>query len=83
MKSHKGDKHKLVVTGRDPVPMEINCDIVIQRRDMYTNQEEADTIIIQQVASVPSQKSLVVADDTGVFTAPHLPGSYNTDPKDE
>ena len=47
--------------------MEINCDIVIQRRDMYTNQEEADTLIIQQAASVPSQKSLVVADDTDVF----------------
>ncbi len=34
---------------------------------MCITQEEADTIIIQQVANVPSQKALVVADDTDVF----------------
>ena len=69
LRSHKGDlrHYKLVVTGTNPVPIEINCDVIIQRQDMYTTQEEADTIIIQQVANVPSQKALVIADDTDVF----------------
>ena len=34
---------------------------------MCTTHEEADTIIVQQVADVPSQKALVVADDTDMF----------------
>lgn len=33
---------------------------------MSTTQEEANTIIIQQVANVQSQKALV-ADDTDIF----------------
>ena len=69
LRSHSGDfrHYKLVVTGRDPVPIEINCDVIIQRQDMCTTHEEADTIIVQQVADVPSQKALVVADDTDIF----------------
>ena len=34
--------HKLVVTGREQVPTEINNGIVIPRRDLETSQEEAD-----------------------------------------
>ena len=57
-------KHKLVLTGSDPVPVEINSGVIIKRQDMQTTQEEADTMIAQQVAEVKAKKVLVVADDT-------------------
>ena len=34
---------------------------------MKTTQEEADILIVQQVAEVKAKKVLVVADDTGIF----------------
>ena len=57
---HKDDPvtHPLIVTGPDPVPLELpgpcaNMDTgeVIFRHDLRTTQEEADTIIVQQVVS--------------------------------
>ena len=58
----------LVITGADPVPVEINPgNIIIHRQGMKTMQEEADTMIVQQVADVKPPKALVVADDTDVF----------------
>ena len=53
--SHKADfqKHKLVVTGRDPVPVEIANGCVNKRQDMSTTKEEGDT--------------LIVADNTDIF----------------
>ena len=56
MAFHKDDftQHKLVLTGSDPVPMKIN---IIKRQDMKTTQEEADTMIIQQVAEVKAKKA--------------------------
>ena len=64
--------HKLVVTGADPVPVEISHDgIIIQRTDLSTSHEEADIIIIQQVLSCAEEnansKITVIADDTDVF----------------
>ena len=49
--SHKADfqKHKLVVTGRDLVPVEIANGCVNKRQDMATTQEEGDTLIVQQI----------------------------------
>jgi len=38
-----------------------------QHNDMWTTQEKADTIIIQQVSQVTAGTVLVVADDTDVF----------------
>ena len=66
--SYKGDfrQYKLDVTGRNPVPAEVNSDIVIELQDMYTTQEEADTIIEQHIVNVPSQKVHVVAGDTDI-----------------
>ena len=48
---HKDDeaKHSLVVTGPEKIPIELYCGINIRRRDLETNKEEADTIILQQV----------------------------------
>ena len=41
--------HKLVVTGRDPVPVEICHGMTIRREDLRNAHEEADVIIIQHV----------------------------------
>ena len=58
---------KLVITGNDPVPIQINQGVVSRRNDMIITHEEADTMIIQQVASVGAANVLVVADDRDVF----------------
>ena len=55
---HKDDivEHSVIVTGPDPVPLELPGPTgdtmigkIIQRDDLFTTQEEADTIIVQQV----------------------------------
>ena len=63
---------KLVVTGADPVPIEVSeGGVVISRADLATSHEEADNIIVQQVLSCAAEnaksKVTVVADDTDVF----------------
>ena len=58
---------KLVSTGNDPVPIQINHGVVSRRDDMTITHEEADTMFIQQVASVRAANVLVVADDPEVF----------------
>ena len=83
MAFHKDDisQHKLVLTGSDPVPVEINRGVIIKRQDMKTKQEEADTMIVQQVAEVKAKKVLVVADDTDIiiylFFLPRRYSSFN------
>ena len=60
----------LVVTGADPIPMEICNGNIRERADLRTTHEEADVIIIQQaVHSANSGKNSirVIADDTDVF----------------
>lgn len=61
--------HKLVVTGEDPCPIEISMDERRIRHDLETKQEEADTIIAQQVlvCAGEAHKISVVSDDTDVF----------------
>ncbi|KAG1683284.1 Poly [ADP-ribose] polymerase 4 [Nymphon striatum] len=64
--------YKLVVTGADPVPIEISeGGVVISRADLSTSHEEADNVIVQQVLSCAAEnaesKITVVADDTDVF----------------
>ena len=60
----------IIITCDDPVPVEINPgSIIIHHQYMKSMQEEADTIIVQQVADVKPKKALVVADDTDVFCA--------------
>ncbi|MES9879340.1 MAG: hypothetical protein ABW185_00470 [Sedimenticola sp.] len=48
---HKDDEvtHSLIVTGPESVPYELPGGVVIRRADLETTQEEADTIILQQV----------------------------------
>ena len=64
--------HKLVGTGADPVPIEINeGGVVISWADLPTSNEEADNVIVQQVLSCAAEnaesKITVVADDIDVF----------------
>ena len=62
--------HCLLITGPDSVPIEISQGLEIGRHDMEIKHEEADAIIINQVASAASQGSHdihVVSDDTDVF----------------
>ena len=67
--SHKADfqKRKLVVTDRNPVPVEIANGCVNKRQYMATTQEERDTLIVQQVSRVEDGTVLVVAYDTDIF----------------
>ena len=61
---------RLVVTGEDPVPIEITKATKSRRRDMKTTHEEADNILAQQMvinASQPNNGVCVVSDDTDVF----------------
>lgn len=55
---HKDDPvpHRLIITGPDPIPVELptpaidnDSGQVIYRQDLKTTQEEAETIIVQQV----------------------------------
>ena len=63
--------HKLVVTGSEPVPVEINKGLVIRRCDLKTVQEEADVIMIQQMIAISEELDgagiRVMCDDTDVF----------------
>ena len=60
MAFHKDDisHHKLVLTGSDPVPVEISRGVIIKRQYMKTKQEEADTMVVQQVEEVKQRKCL-------------------------
>ena len=57
LEDHKDDAvaHTLIITGPDPVPLELpgpdesDTGQVIRHHDLRTTQEEADTIILQQV----------------------------------
>lgn len=59
--------HRLVVTGSHPVPVELHKGLAIDRKDLQTTQEEADTIILHQLAVEKPCSAIVVADDTDVF----------------
>ena len=43
---------KLVSTGNYAFPIQINQGVVLERDDMTTTHEEADTLIIHQMAYV-------------------------------
>ena len=60
-------KHKLIVTGQGPVPLEIYNGYVSSRPDLKSTQEEADTILVHQVSLLGPAKAIVIADDTDVF----------------
>ena len=60
----------MVITGKEPVPIEITNGIEHQRHDIKTTHEEADVIIVQQVVHLASARVTnirVICDDTDVF----------------
>ena len=64
--------HKLVVTGRDPVQVEISHGMTICREDLRNAHEEANVIIIHQMLSIVESSTndiniSVISDDTDVF----------------
>ena len=61
--------HKLVVTGEDPCPIEVQNEERRTRYNQETHQEEADIIIVQQVLKCvgEAQSISVISDDTNVF----------------
>ena len=63
--------HKLVVTGRDPIPVEIHKGIVIRRCNLKTVQEETDVIMSRQMIAISEELDgtgiRVMFDDTDVF----------------
>lgn len=65
--SQEFQHHKLVITDSLPTPIELHKDISILRHDMKTTHEEADTILVQQVAFVQPPCAMVIADDTDIF----------------
>ena len=66
--AHKDEFNgRLVVTGPESAPIELNSNVVIRRHDMATTHEEADTILIHHINAVNASEVIVVADDTDVF----------------
>ena len=59
--------NKVILTGQDPIPIQISNGNVTSAKDLRATQEEADTIIIHQlVVSAPST-AIIIADDTEIF----------------
>lgn len=61
---------RIVITGKDPVPIEIRNGKEHERHDLKTTHEEADVIIVQHMvhlASTGLTHIRVVCDDTDVF----------------
>ena len=66
----KASHHRLVITGQANTPMEVQRAVVNYRDDLTTTHEEADVIMIQQVAAVANDGARhikVLSDDTDVF----------------
>ena len=59
--------NKLVLIGNYHFSIHINQGVVFAIDDMTVTDEEADTMIIQQLTSVGAATVLIVADDTYVF----------------
>ncbi len=64
------ENRKLIVTGPDPVPIEISYTGLTERNDLRTVHEEADTIIVSQMLSMVNEgfaSIQVICADTDVF----------------
>lgn len=69
-KSELSNAYKLVITGADPVPLEVSSAAVQCRQDLRTTHKETDIIITQQVTHLTTNGKAcnkVVASDTDSF----------------
>ena len=71
---HSGEpvRHKLVVSGREPIPIELFCGHQSNRADLRTTHEEADVTMVHQVLHIAQNQEgvhdiIVICDDTDVF----------------
>ena len=61
-----------VITGKDPIPIQVYANPVTPRDDLRTTQEEADVIIVHQLVTIAASNDStcsikVACDDTYVF----------------
>ena len=63
--------HALIITGDDPVPIELNRGVKISRQDLRSTHEEADVLLVQQAMNVALYEQVspvtVIADDNDIF----------------
>ena len=67
---HVQDAHRLVITGKKVVPVEVFKGIAINRNDFKTFHEEADVIIVQQMLELATNGIScisILCDDTDAF----------------
>ena len=65
-------KHRIFVSGREPIPTELFCGHQFNRPDLRTTHEEADVTMVYQVLHIAQnqdgmQTIKVICDDTDVF----------------
>jgi hypothetical protein len=63
-------RHKLIVSGNEPIPVEMFCGHLSNRDDLRTTHEEADITMVYQVLNLAQsgvQSIKVISDDTDVF----------------
>ena len=61
----EGLKHKLVVTGSDPLPIEITKEKTGKRFDSLMHHEEADVIMVQQMVKLTYSEAKVIFAELG------------------
>ena len=67
---HVQDAHRLVITNKKVVPVDVFKGIAINRNDFKTFHEEADVIIVQQMLELATNGIScinILCDDTDVF----------------
>jgi hypothetical protein len=63
-------KKRLVITGAEPIPIEVTNGQILARTDLKTTHEEADVIMVNQMLHLAHSRSnpiRVICDDTDVF----------------
>ena len=72
--SHEAYRHKLVLlTGGNPVPVQVVHGVCLSGYDLKTTHEEADLITVQQMKHLAREGGYsikVICDDTDVFLLP-------------
>ena len=69
-KDEMTSEYKLVITGTDPIPIEMTAGNIRERTDIQTTHEEADVIVPRRVvylAESGKNNVTVLADDTDIF----------------
>ena len=68
---------RLVVTGEDPVSVELTSTVTIKQEDFGTNHEETDNILAHQMVVVASEKNRHKEESKGRICGDKLQTNYN------